>query len=271
MFYSFLNKAFPHPLEPEPEHCQAQCAMCGQSMTEGYPLDLKKATSEVSDLFRYPSEWVCPPCAQLYANSALKGNLLALTDKGIRPFIARESATPERPMWRDLIMDLLPPGAQTLAIMTDESKRRLWQKARLSTFGLKWQVYFYGQYHSAATPQARLLNVGISTVRILIQLVEECLNAGFSKPAIATGLLAKPPSDFSEAIRLEKQLQGGRETDDFLIAVFVGQASERKVGDIQKPTMPCSLHRPTLPPVSAKKVNPRGESPQIAQNQLSLF
>ena len=228
-FHKFLDHAFPYPLSSDPALIQAWCGMCGEQVTEGYELSLKSATAEVSDLFRYPSDWLCPPCARLYANSALKGNLLALPNQGIRPFVATASATDERPTWRNLILNTLEPGTQTIAIMTDESKRRLWQNARLSTFGLDWEVYFYGQFHSAAPHQARLLTVSISTVRMMIRLIEECLNAGFSKPAIATGLLSKTPADLSEALRLEKQLRGWRGADAFMIGVFVGQASEKRI------------------------------------------
>ena len=52
-FHIFLDHAFSYPYDGRLSPCQAWCAMCGEQIIEGYELNLKSATAEVSDSTRY--------------------------------------------------------------------------------------------------------------------------------------------------------------------------------------------------------------------------
>lgn len=108
----FLCDAYDLPrLSIEPQEClpATRCAMSGVPIATGYHVaDITaKATADIADTFRVSSEWLSEPAARLFkANALMRGNLLALPKRGLRPFVALDSATLERPAWRDLLREI---------------------------------------------------------------------------------------------------------------------------------------------------------------------
>lgn len=233
----FLIQAF-HPPTPEkpnllPEN--ALCALTGNLIEYGYPVKtiITNTSADIPDTFRYISDFVSVPAARCYkASGLLRGNLLALNRTGLRPFVSQDSSTNERPSWRSVIFNKLTSGTQTVAIFTDESKRRLWPNARLSIFGEYWQPYLNASPWPGSAPVSRLLTVNASHVRKCLRLVEEIYSIGFSKPAIAIGLLH--PSNrkkiqaigITQAKEYENQISLWRDKDEFLLSIFVAQKME---------------------------------------------
>ncbi len=208
------------------------CAMMG-TLIEGVGCRLKKvvsvASADIADTFRYRSEWLSEDVARLYKSSrVLRGNLLALPGRGVRPFVSSESATEARPCWRDLIFSS-PVGTQTVAIFTNESKRRLWPSATLSIFGSLWRPFFNGPPYKGGVAQGRSLAVDVWKLRECLALVERVYSAGFSKRLIEGGLIGVSARKQIDKIglepvrRLEGEVAPWRGSDEFLLSLFVAQ------------------------------------------------
>lgn len=236
MIANFLQKSFALPnLSDIPQFCDAHCAITGEHVTQGYPIKqiVRKAMGDVADIIGI-GEWLSVEAAQcLKASKILRGNLLGLPDKGIHPFISQESATAERPCWRELLMSL-SLGIQTVAIFSDESKRRLWPFARLSFFGENWQPLLN------ANGICRNLMINVSILREYLTSVEEIYTIGFSKQSIKQSLLDSVNSKWIHAIGIrqtilyENTLSAWRGSDEFLLAVFVAQKRPDMVKQEQK-------------------------------------
>ena len=183
-----------------------RCAFSGERIVEGYPLKavISTATAEISDTFRYPSEFVSAYFAELFrAQALLRGNLLFLQDALLQPMIsATSAATQSRPCWRDLVMGDLPIESTTLAVVTDESKRRLWTHARTSVFGDYWRPFLNASVVKAgktykAPLVSRSLVVNVFRLRECLKTVEAVQSHGFTKRGIYEGIL-----DETERLRL---------------------------------------------------------------------
>lgn len=233
------------------------CAFTGEPITTGYPAKtvIKSATSEVAETFRYPSPYVSKAVAELFRyQTELRGNLIFFKHHtnilsgyrpdpiylyghpeikgGIhRPMVSAESAQKQnRLAWSHIIhrMNRIP----NVAVFSDESKRRLWHKAQLSTYGPNWRPYFHGTPVKGAPAISRTLHIDSDTLRTLLDIVEVALNHGFSKNSIAHGLAAQyslmNDIDFIETFKLEKQLANHRATDEFTLAIFIAQPTLEK-------------------------------------------
>lgn len=210
------------------------CAFTGNLITEGYPLKtvVTSSTSEVSDTFRYSSEYVSVETAELFrAQRLLRGNLLFLENQLLRPMISLESATNQnRPCWRNLIYEL-PIGTPTLAIFTDESKRRLWHQTHVSDFGEQWHPFLNGHPVKTKTfkapPLCRSLQVNVLHLRPLLRTVETAQQLGFSKLGIFEGLYSE--SNIAETVgypetkSIETELSQWRDRDEFRLALLIAQ------------------------------------------------
>ena len=148
--------------------------------------------------------------------------------------VSLESATEQdRPCWRNLIFEM-EGGTSTVAVFTDESKRRLWHQAQLSAFGENWRPFFNGSPVKSgktfkATPVCRSLYISLSRLRNCLNLVEKAQAFGFSKRGIYESLLNESNTvmqiGYPRVMPIENALRRWRETDEFLLAVFIAQAT----------------------------------------------
>lgn len=251
----FIYQAFSPPVE-QPQLCDALCALTGQPITQGFSVGqiVSSAMGDVADIVRFHTGWISVPAAAcMKASKLLRGNLLALPERGIRPFVSASSATEERPCWRDLLMEL--ESVPTVAIFSDEAKRRLWPYATLSTFGERWRPFFNAAPHREAATQSRTLSVCVSLLRECLALVEQCYSYGFPKSAIANGLLdvnsrkAIDKVGMAETAVLNRQLAAWRGRDEFVLSLFVAQVRPNITipEKEQKPCLEISFNRPLQP------------------------
>lgn len=214
---------------PTPTGSSTLCAMTGVSIEAGYPLHklISDATADIADTFPYrESGMVSVVAASAFRDGSLSGNLCVIIDSiahGLRPMVSRESATAQdRPCWAD-VLRTLRPGQQTMIVLSNESKRRLWPRARLAPVGPAWSVYLHDETGSAPRE--------ISHARLIacLDLVEEIYAAGFSKPAMRRGLLAAnnlktiEACGWPESRRYEASLRAWRATQELAVALFVAQ------------------------------------------------
>ena len=217
------------------ELVEIRCAFTGKRISTGYAIKnvITAATAEVSDTFRYPSQYVSVEVAELFrAQTLLRGNLLFVDAELLQPMVSLKSATAQdRPCWRNLIFEM-EHSTPTIAVFTDESKRRLWHQAQLSAFGENWRPFFNGSPVKSgktfkATPVCRSLSISVSMLRNCLNLVEKAQTFGFSKRGIYESLLSESNHveqiGYQRVIAIEKALRRWRETDEFLLAVFIAQ------------------------------------------------
>jgi hypothetical protein len=232
---AFASELVEQPTEEAP--AGAICALTGRPL-EGVGCRLKKivsaASADIADTFRFQSEWVLPVTARLYKGSKiLRGNLLATPEVGLRPFVAQESATEERPCWRDVIFSL-EEGTPTVAIFSDESKRRLWPAAVVSSFGPNWRPFFHAAPYKGGMGESRLLMVNGAALRECLTLLEQIYSQGLPKRLIAQDLICVNGRKHIDRLGFdivrawESELATWRGRDEFLLGLFVAQ----KTGDL---------------------------------------
>lgn len=208
---------------PEPNLPSAgwgRCAVCGTHhwRTFAAAAFIRPSTGDVADIFRH-GEVLCVDCAALFANSHFTGGMLAIAGNYYKPLVIAKG---DRPAWRDLIRSI-PIGTETVAIITSNTKRRLWPNAPRSTFGPQWQVFF------AVDNVERILTVEAGRLRKCLDIVEELYNAGIAKSLLGESLMAALPPPIIRKIGLRKVLEYEREiapwrgTDELMIATYVAQ------------------------------------------------
>lgn len=203
----------------------APCAMCRQPAHYELESILSDATAELADTFRLASSAICDSCAACFAQPrALTSNLLVFNGVGIKPMVAQTSATQERPSWRDIVRTYAW-GGETVAIVTSNTKRRLWPQAVVSSFARQWRPLFVDG------DVARCLTVDVEALLTCLDFVEQIYNAGFAKGAIARslfdGLNSKRFEEVQPDIFLwERRLQQWRPTDEFVLALFIAQKEQ---------------------------------------------
>lgn len=254
--YKTLKEAFEiHPPDGL-ERCDSVCAITSERITEGYPTNriISKATAGLSDLLKNDSEYISETAgALLKASKILRGNLLVLNGVGIRPMISEKSATGDRPSWASLIKNMAI-GDKTIAIISDEFKKRLWHKSVLSEVGKSWKVFFNGTPYKGGEAKSRILKIDFQKLIKLIDMIEEIYSIrfprksiaggllksdslkkysiGFSKKSIACGLLNQDnlklieKIGFKEVKKMDSILDEYRATDEMILSVFISQKRE---------------------------------------------
>lgn len=208
------------------EQVAVPCAITGRLIDYGVNKShhIKPTTSELADLFN--GEYISlEASACMEKSKLLAGNIFASErDGGLKPVVAIASATKSRPTWRDLVRSL-DAGQRCVAVVTSNTKRRLWYRAPLSTIGNMWQVLFCdGNFE-------RVLTVSLERLLKCLDLVETIMAAGFSKAAIRDGLWSKVKvkdlsSDYHMIVKYENALNQWRNTDEFVFALFIAQVEK---------------------------------------------
>lgn len=256
----------PPALDDPPVQVQGLCAMTGVPITEGYRVDylVTDVTSQPHEIFKLPSEYCGVAAARLFksmrGDAAMLGNLFVSDAGGVKPMVSRDSAIKgNRPCWHDLIM-ALEPNQWTVAVLTEESKRRFWLDAPLCLTGPWWRPYLHWGSCS------RVLTVDLPLLQRVLALCEQVYSYGFSKDAMLTSLFDNFQQigkiGFTRTAELERQLSSYRGTDELLLACFVVQKNPSIVAEplpqkeAKTECQPTFLETPPLEP---------------AQGQLSLW
>ena len=210
------------------------CAFSGERLTEGVKLQsvIKPATANLSDTFRYPSDYVSPAFAKCFkASRELRGNLF-IDAKGIQaPMISAKSAkAKDRPSWRDLITAYLENPRPAVLILTDESKRRLWCDAAVSDPVQTYEAYPQLQMFVNNPDMSQNISLDAITLQQSLALVQECLRAGFSKQAIRTSLFTHRESvlkiGLKETRLTENECAELRCYVEFKVATMIGSVDD---------------------------------------------
>lgn len=246
------------------------CAIGGHPITRGCLIAdvVTDTTARPHEIFRCGGEYVSVEAAWLYKAAArtgggIAGNLFAVPGQpGIRPMLSRDSAIKQgRECWSDLIQSL-EPGTPSIAIITGETRRRLWLDARVSVTGEAWQPYL------CMGTTDRVLTVSLSAVQFLLPVAEEAYGLGWSKQDILDGLLHAgrvklvQKVGLSRALELERTFAAWRGRDELLLVAAV----------VQKPSNPITPKEetPCLPTHSQEPCSTTAPSSEPS-GQLTLF
>lgn len=246
---------FPVPARDLPDG--ATCALTGESITLGYSLGdvTTDATNEFLDTFRglgggFVSESVARCFKAHPKNGCQILAFLAFEDGTLfQPLIARESAgSTGRPCWSDLVRDVWPArqGQRMAAILTTDTKKRLWPRARVGCLGPSTPIYL----HDGDTHVSAPLRVDWPHLISVLDLVEDVYSLGFSKRTIRASLL----QDYARARQvgfgacraLEARLHVHRGSPEFAVALLIAQ---RRPGTAQAPS-PLTNQEKTREPVA---------------------
>ena len=217
------------------------CAITGQPISVGYPVGdmVTGATAEFLDCFRGGvSGWVSESAARCFKNADPRhGNptarsILAFED-GVcwMPLIARKSAQEQgRAAWSDLVREVWPArqGQQCLILLTTDTKKRIWIRARVGALGSRTPIMCYDS------------GSGLNEVRLIdwealikcLNLVEEVYTRGFPKVVIADHLVGAWKTvqevGMSETRRLEANIKSWRLRLEFRVALLIAQKHEEE-------------------------------------------
>jgi hypothetical protein len=239
----------PLPDPPRPVPLGTVCAITGVPIAEGYTVGemTTEATTEFLDCFRGGGRGAdghveeaaarCFKSANPRAGNPCARSHLAFPDAYYAPLIAREAATERgRPCWSDLARAIWPArrGQICLCLITTDTKKRLWHKARTGPLGRATPVY----YHDAATIGGATLWVDWPALLDCLDLVEEVYTSGASKARIRTSLFGAASLaegiGFRRLAAYERRLESWRARPEFALATLIAQ----------RPTSPAADSRP---------------------------
>lgn len=229
----------PLPEPPIPVPPGTVCATSGEPLAHGYPVErvVTDATGEFLDTFHGDVHgWVSDSAARCYTSAdPRRGNpcarsVLAFADGTLHsPLIAREAARAQnRACWSQLVRDVWPDraGQVMLAIITTDTKKRLWMHARTGVLGERTPIFCYD-------PETALHGIRyISWPRLItcLDCVEEIYSAGFPKQALRVSLYTAgkiaQTVGLSTTRRMEAALSAWRSSQEFAIALLMAQREE---------------------------------------------
>lgn len=219
-----------------------RCAITGQPIEVGYPVSdmVTDATAEFLDAFRGGdgiTGWVSEAAARCFksanprtGNPCAKALLVFESEPAWHPMIARESArTGGRPCWSELVREIWPArrGQHVLAILTTDTKKRLWPRARVGSLGHATPVL----YHDSATDESRVLLIDWAFLVWMLDLVEESYSAGYPKSAIRESLYMAGKVARESLARTgewERRLVPWRGQPEFTVALLIAQKREEE-------------------------------------------
>jgi len=215
------------------------CAITGQPITHGFRVAdmVTDATAEFLDCFRGGVHgWVSENAARCFKNAdPRRGNPTArsflIFEDGpcYVPLINREAAKEQgRACWSDLVRGVWPEyqGRTCLAIITTDTKKRLWIRARVGALGCRTPALLYDS--ELALNEIRMIDW--RALLDCLDLVEEVYTHGFGKEAIIENLFggatAAKALGFLETSELERRLGAWRSRSEFPMAVLIAQKKE---------------------------------------------
>ncbi len=224
------------------------CAITGQPITHGYPVSqmVTDATAEFLDCFRGGVHgYVSEAAARCFKNAdPRKGNptarsIVAFEDGAAwLPLINAQSAAEQgRPCWRDLVRQIWPEraGQLMLAILTTDTKKRLWIRARVGALGSQTQLYYY----DSKTCGNESLTINWPEMLACLDLVETAYNLGFPKEVIASSLYIASKIMLTVGYRLtrelDRELAPWRTRPEFRPALLIAQKQPKEEEQTWKP------------------------------------
>ncbi len=215
------------------------CTITGQPIGRGYRVAdmVTGATAEFLDCFRggvhgHVSEAAarCFRSANPRTGNPCARALLIFEDgTAFGPLINRSSALAQgRPCWSDLVRAVWPErqGQRCLAILTTDTKKRLWIRARVGALGPRTPILYY----DGKMAGNEVLLVDWPALLSALHLVEQVYQIGFPKATIADGLYAAgkvaQAVGLAEVRRHERALAPWRGTAEFRVALLIGQRQE---------------------------------------------
>lgn len=236
------------PMRTDPQDVPrgTECAITGQPIALGYPVSemVTGATTEFLDCFRGGVDgYVSEAAARCFKNAdPKKGNptarsfLIFEDGIGYLPLINRESAMKQnRPCWSELVREVWPAraGQRCLSILTTDTKKRLWIRARIGQMGEHTPVLVY----DGASAQNAVLFVNWPALIEYLSLIEEVYTAGFVKASIGSSLFrqwkAADTCGMAVAMGWERQLRTIRSTDEFAMGLLIAQKQNEEENGVQ--------------------------------------
>ena len=232
----------PLPDPPRPVPPGTVCAITGQPITEGYTvIDVTtEATTEFLDCFRDSvNGWVSETAARCFksanprtGNPCAKSTLCFADGAGWQPLIAQEAAAEQgRGCWSDLVRQVWAErqGQTCLILLTTDTKKRLWPRARVGILGRRTPVLF----HDGATNASAVLLIDWPKLLDCLTEVEGIYTLGFPKEAIRTNLYSATKAmrlaGYAETRHFEQMLRAWRDTPEFTVAALIAQKDELPV------------------------------------------
>jgi hypothetical protein len=211
------------------------CAITGQPIGHGYPVAdmVTDATAEFLDCFRGGVHgYVSTNAARCFKSSNPRaGNpcarsVVAFEDMLHNPLIAQEQAAlQERACWSELVRSLWPEraGQRCLMILTTDTKKRLWIRARVGTLGNRTPILVY----DSGTPANEVLLLDWPRLLDCLDVVEHVYSIGFPKAAIRASLFEASKIagmvGLRETHRFDRQLSAWRGTPEMIVATLIAQ------------------------------------------------
>jgi hypothetical protein len=144
---------------------------------------------------------------------------------------AESAAASGRVTWQSLIYGTAPglEAVPSVAVFSDEARRRLWLDARVSIPGRVWLPYLC--WSSPVGQVSRTLRIDMEYLQQVLALCEHVYFLGFSKPAIMQGLFHSgyetlSTAGMARARVLDAALAPHRGTDEMLLAAFIVQRTK---------------------------------------------
>ena len=220
------------PLDFAPVEIDNQyCAMTGEPISNGYSIKsiTTIATNEFMDTFPggvagYVSETV----GRAFRNDQNMGTRLFFEDGTMfYPFIARESAEKDgnRPCWSDLVRSIWPDreGQSLLCLLTTDSKKRIWPRARPGVLGLATSIYL----HDNKTSFSANIVVNWPLLIQTLDAIEEIYALGFTKFDIKESLYGNfklvHSLGYAQTTAFEQRCSAMRPTPEFTVAILIAQ------------------------------------------------
>ncbi len=216
--------------EPEVFERPRACVITGQMVSTGYRARdiIPSTTSEFLDLLHGDPDGVMSPvAARVYKSSWNMGSWVVFASGDCyHPLIDRKAAlAQERPCWSDLVRAIWPgrAGDQLVAILTTDTKKRVWEKARIGALGAATPVLVYNMERSVF----HVLSIDWPQMLECLDLVKRVYTLGFSKTTIAEGLYVEYTRmneiGFSRVMELERELRAWRNRPEFEFVILIAQ------------------------------------------------
>ena len=227
--------------EPQVVPAGTECAITGEPIEVGYPVAemVTSATAEFLDCFRGGVDgYVSEAAARCFKNAdPKKGNptarsfLIFEDGTAYLPLINRQAATEQgRPCWSQLVREVWPSraGQRCLSILTTDTKKRLWIRARIGQLGERTPILVY----NSESAQNAVVFVNWCVLEMSLDIVEEVYAAGFVKASIASSLFRQwkmVELNGMEAVSAwERDLGVVRGMDEFPIALLMAQRPDKE-------------------------------------------
>lgn len=212
------------------------CAITGAPITAGYPVAdiVTDATNEFLDCFRCGVDgWVSESAARCFKannphgeNKMARAHFIFEDGAAFAPMIARESAEKSgRPCWSSLAREVWPArrGQRCVIILTTDTKKRLWPRARVGALGERTPVFL----HDSGLARSGTISTHWERMLEVLDTVERIYSAGFAKAAIGSSLLGNmlvaAQAGIAQTFAWERELRELRKLNEFNVALLIAQ------------------------------------------------